>query len=99
VFGAIDRKTHWLATIASVAPMFGLAGTVEGMIFTFQTVSVHGNGDPRMMAAGIYVSLVTTLFGILLSIPCVALHRLFSAKLDQFHDETEKLVAIVSRQL
>ena len=98
-FGAIDRKTQWLATIASLAPMFGLAGTVEGMIVTFRTMSLHGNGDPSLMAGGIYVSLVCTLFGILVAIPCVAIHRLFTSKIDELHDDAQSLLSPVTRGL
>jgi biopolymer transport protein ExbB len=92
-FGALDRKTQWLATIASVSPLFGLAGTTYGMICTFRAISIHGSGDPKLLAAGIYVSLITTLLGIVLAIPCVAMHRAFTSKIDQLHDESEALLS------
>lgn len=60
--------------IAVVAPLFGLLGTVTGMIQTFQAITLYGAGDPQTMAGGISQALVTTVLGLVVAIPTVLLH-------------------------
>jgi biopolymer transport protein ExbB len=65
----------WLIKVVSVvAPLMGLLGTVTGMIQTFQMITLFGTGDPKMMADGISVALVTTMLGLYAAIPLVLLH-------------------------
>jgi biopolymer transport protein ExbB len=65
----------WLVRIVSVvAPLMGLLGTVTGMIKTFQSITLFGAGDPRMMAGGISEALVTTMLGLVTAIPLVLMH-------------------------
>jgi biopolymer transport protein ExbB len=52
-----------------VAPLLGLLGTVTGMINTFQVITTHGTGDPRLMAGGISEAMVTTQVGLAVAIP------------------------------
>ena len=67
----------WLVKVVSVvAPLMGLLGTVTGMIETFQMITLFGTGDPKMMAGGISVALVTTMLGLMVAIPLVLLHAL-----------------------
>lgn len=66
------RLEHFLATIAvlaAVAPLFGLLGTVTGMITTFDVITLFGTGNARAMAGGISEALVTTQSGLMVSIP------------------------------
>jgi biopolymer transport protein ExbB len=65
----------WLVRVVSVvAPLMGLLGTVTGMIKTFQSITLFGAGDPRMMAGGISEALVTTMLGLVTAIPLVLMH-------------------------
>ncbi len=66
--------------LASVAPLLGLLGTVTGMIATFQSISLFGTGDPKLMAAGISQALVTTMLGLIVAIPLLFLHSLIVAR-------------------
>lgn len=66
------RLTDHLATIgvlAAIAPLFGLLGTVTGMIATFDVLAVFGTGNSRAMAGGISEALITTQTGLLLAVP------------------------------
>ncbi len=54
--------------IAAIAPMLGLLGTVTGMIGTFQAITQFGTGDPKIMAGGISMALVTTVQGLVAAI-------------------------------
>lgn len=66
--------------LAAVAPLLGLLGTVTGMIATFQSISLFGTGDPKLMAAGISQALVTTMLGLIVAIPLLFLHSLIVAR-------------------
>lgn len=67
---------NWIKIISVVAPLLGLLGTVTGMIDVFETMSLFGTGDPKLMAGGISQALVTTVQGLVAAIPCVFLHTL-----------------------
>ncbi len=76
--------------LAAVAPLLGLLGTVTGMIETFQSISLFGTGDPKLMAGGISQALVTTMLGLMVAIPLLFLHSLMltrSKRLIQILDE------------
>jgi biopolymer transport protein ExbB len=65
----------WLVRVVSVvAPLMGLLGTVTGMIQTFQSITMFGAGDPKMMAGGISEALVTTMLGLITAAPLVVLY-------------------------
>jgi len=63
-----------------VAPLLGLLGTVVGMIQTFQQITLFGTGDPRMMASGISMALITTVLGLCVAIPLTVIHSLLQSR-------------------
>ncbi|MFU8877145.1 MAG: MotA/TolQ/ExbB proton channel family protein [Wenzhouxiangellaceae bacterium] len=63
-----------------VAPLLGLLGTVVGMIVTFQQITLFGTGDPRMMAGGISMALITTVLGLCVAIPLTVIHSLLQSR-------------------
>jgi biopolymer transport protein ExbB len=77
---AIESGLAILKIIAAVAPLLGLLGTVTGMIETFQAITIFGAGDPKNMAGGISVALVTTVQGLLVAIPVVLLHTFVNGR-------------------
>lgn len=84
---AISRKTSQvqkgLSTIkilASIAPLLGLLGTVTGMIATFQSITLFGTGDPKLMAGGISQALVTTVLGLVAAIPLILIYNYLSSQ-------------------
>jgi biopolymer transport protein ExbB len=63
-------KLGWLSVIASIAPMLGLLGTVQGMILAFKVIaSTKGAAEPADLADNISIALITTLDGLVVSIP------------------------------
>ena len=66
--------------LAAVAPLLGLLGTVTGMIATFQSITLFGTGDPKLMAGGISQALITTVIGLVCAIPLLLLHNFISTK-------------------
>lgn len=68
----LQQKISWINLIASTATMWGLFGTVVGMVQAFETIA-HASGppEPKALAADIQVALITTLLGLFVAIPAV----------------------------
>jgi len=77
----LESGLNLVKIISNVAPLLGLLGTVVGMVITFQAITMFGTGDPQIMASGISVSLMTTVIGLVVSIPLVLLHAFASGAL------------------
>jgi len=88
-----------LKIIAAVAPLMGLLGTVTGMIVTFQAITIFGAGDPKAMAGGISVALVTTVLGLLVAIPTVLLHTIVNGRAQRIiHVLEEQTTGIIAER-
>jgi biopolymer transport protein ExbB len=72
----LERFLTLIKLIAAIAPLMGLLGTVTGMIVTFQSMTLFGTGDPKLMAGGISQALVTTVLGIVVALPTLFLHSI-----------------------
>jgi biopolymer transport protein ExbB len=77
---SVDRGLSTIKLFAAVAPLLGLLGTVTGMIATFQSITLFGTGDPKLMAGGISQALITTVLGLVAAIPLLLLHSVVSGK-------------------
>ena len=75
----IERFNDIVKVLASVSPLLGLLGTVVGMIITFTAITIYGAGDPKLMAGGISVALMTTVFGLVSAIPLLLIHAVISS--------------------
>jgi len=74
----MERFLPFLAITAAASPLLGLLGTVVGMIKTFALITVFGTGDPQALSSGISEALVTTELGLVVAIPTLVLHGLFT---------------------
>ena len=77
----LNRFMTTLGTIASLAPLMGLLGTVVGMIEIFGSQSPTGN-NPAVLAHGISVALYNTAFGIVIAVPAMGFYRHFRARVE-----------------
>jgi len=75
----LERGESMIKVLSVVAPLLGLLGTVTGMIQTFQAITLFGTGDPKLMAGGISMALVTTVLGLCAAIPLTLLHSWVSS--------------------
>ena len=85
------RKVEYLNMIGNIAPMLGLLGTVVGMVIAFQQMAgaeSGGYGRASEFAEGIYLALITTIQGLLVAIPCLAAHSIFSNRIAALISET-----------
>jgi len=80
----LERFLNTLGTIASIAPLLGLLGTVVGMIKVFAAIMTHGVGDPGILAGGISEALITTAAGLTVAIPSLMFHRYFDGLVDEY---------------
>ncbi len=76
----IEKGIGILKLIAAVGPLLGLLGTVVGMIGAFQVITLHGTGDPKIMAGQISMALVTTVQGLLCALPLLFIHAMLQTK-------------------
>lgn len=94
----LERYLTTLGTIAAVAPLLGLLGTVVGMVEIFGSQSPTGS-NPAVLAHGISVALYNTAFGLIVAIPSLIFYRFFRGKVEALLVEMEqqaiKLVEIV----
>ncbi|MVW70616.1 MotA/TolQ/ExbB proton channel family protein [Bordetella sp. 15P40C-2] len=92
----LNRFIPALGTVAVVAPLLGLFGTVVGMIEIFASYTPAG-GDPAQLARGISIALYNTAFGILIAIPAMIAHRYLRSRADNLLNEMEQAAARVAR--
>lgn len=85
----LERFLTTLGTIASLAPLMGLFGTVVGMIEIFGAQSPTGGSNPAQLAHGISVALYNTGFGLAIAMPALVFYRHFRALVDSFIVEME----------
>jgi len=90
------RKIEWLNLLGNVAPMFGLWGTIWGMMVAFSTIAAKaGKANPADLAGGIMIALVSTFCGLLVAIPALAAYGIFRSRIEQLSMEA----ALVSEEL
>lgn len=75
---AIQGQTEFLLDIATIAPLLGLLGTVIGMLTAFGSVAHDvASAKPVILATGVSQAIVTTIFGLVVAIPCMAFYAWF----------------------
>ena len=96
-----DRYLGALATIATIAPLLGLFGTVVGMIEIFGSQgAINGSaGSPQQLAHGISVALYNTAFGLLIAIPALAAWRGLRAIANQRQRECEEFTRQIFKKI
>ncbi len=86
----LERYLNTLGSIALVAPLLGLLGTVIGMIKVFTVIRLEGVGNADALAGGISEALITTAAGMAIAIPTLVLHRYFTRKVEELVTEMEQ---------
>jgi biopolymer transport protein ExbB/TolQ len=105
VLPRLEKRTHYLATLANIATLLGLLGTIIGLIRAFTAVSNANPADKAdLLSASISVAMNTTAFGLMVAIPLLLTHALLQTKTNQLVDSLEMasvkfLNAVTERQL
>jgi len=92
----LERYVGALGTIANLAPLLGLLGTVLGMIEIFNGILLNGTGSTNVLAGGISIALYTTVGGLVVAIPATISHKYFQRRIDSIvvnmEEEAIKLI-------
>jgi len=88
----LDRYLNLLGSIAGVAPLLGLLGTVFGIMHAFAAIGMVGMGDPKALAGGIAEALITTAAGLIVAVPSLLFYRFFRGRVEALVLSTEKEV-------
>lgn len=86
----LEKRIGILATVANLAPLLGLLGTVSGMIRSFNVISLEGTGNPAHLAGGIAEALITTAAGLCVAIPTLVCHRILKDKAESLIFDMEE---------
>ena len=90
----LERRLGWLSIIGTLAPMIGLLGTVIGLVEAFQQIELAGGQvQPSDLAAGIWKALLTTVFGLIVALPTLAIFHLFDSRVGSMSLQMQWLVA------
>ena len=96
---SLEKGLSILETIAGIAPLLGLLGTVTGMIKVFTVISNVGLGQTQALSAGISEALITTVAGLSIGIPSLVLYNYFIDKADNLILDIEKFTSKLLRKL
>lgn len=98
----VDRGISLIKMFAAIAPLMGLLGTVIGMIMTFQTITLFGTGDPKIMAGNISLALVTTALGLIAALPLILVHSIVAGRskavLHKLDEQSAGLIAAIAEK-
>ena len=95
----LSRRIGFIATLAAIAPLLGLLGTVSGMITTFDVIAIFGTGNARAMAGGISESLITTQSGLTVAIPGMFMGVLLSRRARRLSAQLDETISTVKRSI
>lgn len=86
----LEKGLTVLETIAAIAPLMGLLGTVLGMIEVFARIQQHGIGQTATFSGGISEALITTVTGLFIGIPVLIAYNYFTSKSEGLILDIEK---------
>jgi biopolymer transport protein ExbB len=86
----LEHKISYISLVGALAPMFGLLGTVDGMVAAFMKIAGSDTAPkPKELAVGISQALVTTLIGLWLAIPAIACYGILKNWLQRFNTDVD----------
>ncbi|NQY04883.1 MAG: MotA/TolQ/ExbB proton channel family protein [Flavobacteriaceae bacterium] len=87
--GQLEKNVSWVSLFIALAPMLGFMGTVIGMIQAFDKIETAGDMKPSLVAGGIKVALLTTVFGLIVAIILQIFYNYIVAKIDAIVNDME----------
>jgi len=87
--GLLEKNVSWLSLFIALAPMLGFMGTVIGMIDAFDRIAVANDISPAVVAGGIKIALLTTVFGLIVAIILQIFYNYIVAKIDSIVNNME----------
>ncbi len=87
--GQLEKNVSWVSLFIALAPMLGFLGTVIGMIIAFDKIEAAGDMQPSLVAGGIKVALLTTVFGLVVAMILQIFYNYIIAKIDSIVNDME----------
>ncbi len=78
----LERNLGWISLVVAIAPMLGFLGTVVGMVQAFDAIEVAGDISPTVVAGGMKVALLTTVFGLIVALIIQVFYSYLSTKIE-----------------
>lgn len=92
----VEKRLRILATISHLSPLLGLLGTVTGLVIAFAAMqSLGAAAKPSDLAGGIWEALLTTVFGLIIAIPCMAAYHAFEGAADKISRRMQNAVVVL----
>jgi biopolymer transport protein ExbB len=88
--GFLERGLIWISTFITLAPMLGFTGTVQGMISAFDAIKEAAQISPAIVADGIAIALLTTLFGLVVAMILQVFYNYFVSRIDRLVGDMEQ---------
>lgn len=93
----LEKRTHYLATLANIATLLGLLGTIIGLTEAFSTVAAADPADKaNLLSASISIAMNTTAFGLMVAIPMLLVHAVMQTKTSELVDTLEMVTVRLS---
>ncbi|MEH6636207.1 MAG: MotA/TolQ/ExbB proton channel family protein [Halioglobus sp.] len=93
----LEKRTHYLATLANIATLLGLLGTIIGLTEAFSTVAAADPADKAaLLSASISIAMNTTSFGLMVAIPLLLIHAVMQTKTSELVDTLEMVTVRLS---
>ena len=89
LMGRLEKGLSWISLFIALAPMLGFMGTVIGMIQAFDQIEIVGDISPAIVASGIKVALLTTVFGLIVAIILQVFYNYLVSKIDSLVNDME----------
>lgn len=93
VLAHLDRGLRWLAVLAQVSTLLGLLATFHVMIVRFSQGEIGGHMQPASFSSAIWESLLTTMYGLLIAIPCSATYQILEGRVDAIARQIDVMVS------
>lgn len=89
LMGRLEKGLSWISLFIALAPMLGFLGTVVGMVQAFDAIEAAGDISPTIVAGGIKVALLTTVFGLIVAIILQIFYNYILSKIDGLVNDME----------
>jgi biopolymer transport protein ExbB len=88
----LEKGTSWIKLFIAIAPSLGFLGTVIGMVMAFERIQIAGDSGPTIVASGMKVALITTIFGIIVALILQLFYSYIMSKIEHLTSQMEESV-------
>ena len=88
----LEKGTSWIKLFIAIAPSLGFLGTVIGMVMAFEQIQIAGDIGPTIVASGMKVALITTIFGIVVALVLQLFYSYITSKIEHLTSQMEESV-------